>query len=137
MTNQKQLAALISAKVKASRRTQREISRDAGFPNQNFLSMICSGKAKVPLARVPALADALGMHRAELLRLCLEAYEPDLLAVLQLVLPDLPTTSDEIALVRGYRILKEKGVIGTDGVEIRGLRKSRKSPYWSTISRED
>lgn len=137
MTKHEQLSAFIAAKVKASRRTQREIARDAGIPNQNFLSMICSGKAKVPLARVPALADALGVHRAELLRLCLQAYEPELLSVLRLVLSDTPTTSDEIALLRGYRILKQKGVIGTDGVEIRGLRKSRKSAHWAKISRED
>ena len=137
MTKQQQLSAFIAAKIKASRRTQKEIARDAGIPNANFLSMICSGAAKVPLQRVPALADALGVHPADLLRRCLEAYEPKLLAVIDLVLPDLPTTADERALLRGYRILKQNGVVGTDGVEIRGLRKTRKSPDWSTIRRED
>src|SRR5689334_3415766 len=135
MSKKQQLAVFIAGKIKASRRTQREIARDAGIPHSNFLSMICSGTAKVPLGRVPALADALGVHRGEFLRQCLEAYEPDLLAVIDLVLPDNPMTADEVALLRGYRILRQNGVVGADGVEIRGLRKSRKSAHWSTISR--
>ncbi|MCV3205573.1 helix-turn-helix transcriptional regulator [Mesorhizobium sp. YC-39] len=42
-----------------SRKSQREIAKEIGFPNDNFISMLKSGKAKVPLDRVVSIAKAL------------------------------------------------------------------------------
>lgn len=53
-------------------KTQAEIAREAGFQNANVLSMIRSGSAKLPLDRVPALAQALECDPALLLRLALD-----------------------------------------------------------------
>ena len=46
------------------RKTQKEIAQDAGFVNANMLSLLKSGANKVPLDRVPALAQALEVDRA-------------------------------------------------------------------------
>ena len=53
-------------------KTQAEIAHEAGFQNANVLSMIRSGSAKMPLDRVPALAQALECDPARLLRLALD-----------------------------------------------------------------
>ena len=45
------------------RKNQVEIAVEAGFVNTNMLLMIKSGKTKLPLDRVPALAKALDVIR--------------------------------------------------------------------------
>jgi len=54
------------------RKSQKEIAHEAGFVNANMLSLLKSGVTKVPLDRVPALARALEVDRAYLMRLSLE-----------------------------------------------------------------
>ena len=53
--------------------------------------------------------------------LALNAQEPALAAVFAALQPELPTTDDEVALMRAYRVLREKGIIDDRGVELRGL----------------
>lgn len=57
------------------RKTQGEISSEAGFANPNMLTMLKQGATRVPLDRVPALAKALDCDPAWLLRLALEQGE--------------------------------------------------------------
>jgi transcriptional regulator with XRE-family HTH domain len=135
MTKKEELALFIASKIKASRRTQREIARDAGIPNSNFLSMIKTGDAKIPMSRVPSLADALGVPRAELLRRVLEADHAQVLEVLDAILSEMPVAEDEIALMRAYRFLKLKGIIDAAGCEIRGLGKKGRASGWARISK--
>ena len=54
------------------RKSQAEIAAEAGFVNANFVSLLKSGKNKVPLDRVPALARALEVDPAYLMRLSLD-----------------------------------------------------------------
>ncbi len=54
------------------RKTQAEIAAEAGFVNSNMLSMIKSGRNKIPLDRIPSLATALECDRAKLMTLALE-----------------------------------------------------------------
>lgn len=64
-------ARLISDHVRdlSHRKTQAEIAAEAGFTNANMMSLLKSGKNKVPLDRVPSLAKALEMDPALLMRL--------------------------------------------------------------------
>jgi transcriptional regulator with XRE-family HTH domain len=135
-TKGQELAHYITVHIALTGRTQREIARDAGIPSQNFLSMLKSGTAKLPLARVPALADALEVPRVDLLWLCLRAHAPELTEVLESVLPELPTSDDEVALMRGYRALREKGILDGTGCELRGLGPKGRSSGWAKISRK-
>lgn len=116
------LANYIASQIDASPKTQTELSKEAGFRHPNFLSMIRTGKAKVPIARVPALADALEVPQQELLQRCLEAYQPEVHRVLQFVIPAYSVTPDELMVLRGYRELKRRGVVGSNGVRIMPLR---------------
>lgn len=54
------------------RKTQAEIAAEAGFVNANFMSLLKSGKNKVPLDRVPSLARALEVDPAYLMRMALD-----------------------------------------------------------------
>lgn len=55
-------------------KSQAEIAGETGFPNPNMISMVKSGAIRVPLDRVPALAEALQVDPARLLQLALEQW---------------------------------------------------------------
>jgi len=59
------------------RKSQLEIAVDAGFINVNMMSLLKSGKSKVPLDRVPALAKALEVDPRLLFRMAIQqsSYE--------------------------------------------------------------
>ncbi|HHX90002.1 MAG TPA: helix-turn-helix transcriptional regulator [Paracoccus sp.] len=67
-------ARLIADRVRdlSHRKTQAEIATEAGFANANMMSMLKSGKNKLPLDRVPSLAKALEVDPAMLMRLALD-----------------------------------------------------------------
>ena len=54
------------------RKSQVQIASEAGFVNANVLSMLKSGKTKLPLDRVPALAAALDCDPSRLFRMAVE-----------------------------------------------------------------
>jgi len=57
-----------------SRKSQQEIANQAGFANANFVSMLKSGRSKLALDRVPAMAKALDVDPAYLFRLALNQF---------------------------------------------------------------
>lgn len=60
-----------------SRKSQLEIASEAGFNNANFISMLKSGRSKLALDRVPAMAKALDVDPAYLFRLALGQFFDD------------------------------------------------------------
>ena len=54
-----------------SKKSQRDIAIQAGFPNPNMLSMVKNGDTKVAVDRVATLAEALEVDAKYLLRLAL------------------------------------------------------------------
>lgn len=128
MNKKKELALFIHARIDSSHKTLTEISAEAGFENPNFLSMVRKGKSKLPIRRVPALADALEVPQQELLQRCLEAYYPEVHSILRSLLPAYELTPDEIRFLRGYRELKEQGIYDSEGRLVRAKdRKARRS----------
>jgi transcriptional regulator with XRE-family HTH domain len=67
-------AQLIADRIQAlsHRKTQAEIASEAGFANANMMTFLKNGRNKVPLDRVPALAKALEVDPAYLMRLTIE-----------------------------------------------------------------
>ena len=67
-------AKLIADRIRdlSHRKTQAEIASEAGFPNANMMTHLKNGRNKVPLDRVPALAKALEVDPAYLMRLALD-----------------------------------------------------------------
>jgi transcriptional regulator with XRE-family HTH domain len=136
MTTKQELAHFITVHIALTGKTQREIAQEAGIASQNFLSMLKTGGAKVPLRRVPALAAALDVPAIDLMFMCLKAQEPELALILATLLPELPNSEDEVMLLRGYRILRERGIIDDQGVELRGLGPKGRASGFAKISRE-
>ena len=97
------IAALVDKKVSTTSMTQREIATAVGFKNQNMITMIKQGTAKLPLDRVPQMAKVLEVDPAFLFRLALEQfYEPSAVKMLNAVL-DAPLSKNERAILNHIR----------------------------------
>lgn len=107
----KHVATYFSALVNASPKTQEEIAKEAGFDSTNTISMIKTGRTKLPLARIPALSKALGSDPKEMLAICLEAYQPELAGVLAAIAPSMLISSQELRLVQSLRTAARVGVL--------------------------
>lgn len=79
------VAEYLTEKIAKSGKSQLELARQAGLPRPNLISMMKKGITRVPLARIPALALALGISQEELMGRCLAEYQPGLLEALQTV----------------------------------------------------
>lgn len=80
-------------------KTQADIAREAGFKNANFITMIKTGSAKLPLDRVQDFAKALDTDPRSLMHLAIEqTYGPKMLAVLVELLGE-PLTENERAWI--------------------------------------
>jgi hypothetical protein len=101
------LTEFIGRHIDAQRRagkTLADIASEAGFPNPNVISMFKNGTAKIPLARVPMLATAIGAHPASLFRLAMLQYWPDMQHVVVNLFGDV-TTPHERELLGLYRFI--------------------------------
>jgi transcriptional regulator with XRE-family HTH domain len=63
--------------VKSMGKTQRDIAEAVGYDKPGMINMFKAGTAKVPLDKVPALAKALHIDPAFLMRLAMAQYWPD------------------------------------------------------------
>lgn len=73
------MSAFIDKRVNQlkGRRSQKDIAQIAGYKNQNMITMIKQGEAKLALDKVPGLARALEVDPAMLFRLALEQFFED------------------------------------------------------------
>ncbi|MBK0401209.1 helix-turn-helix transcriptional regulator [Limibaculum sp. M0105] len=78
MAKEMTVAEFISLALVECGKTQKEIAREVGFVRPNFISMLKTGDAQVPPARVPELAEALGVSRSELMRRVLAQDHPEI-----------------------------------------------------------
>ena len=81
------------------KKTQAEIAEEAGFVNQNMITMLKKGSTKVPIDRVPALAGALDCDPALLLRLALEQSEGSTAAAAIYEIIGQPISKNEMAWI--------------------------------------
>lgn len=95
-------AELLKLYLKNADGTQREIAAKAGFAQPNVLSMMKSGETKVPLSRIPALAEACGEDAGTMIRVAMMEYHPETWQVLMHELVG-DLTEDEQDLVGIYR----------------------------------
>ena len=59
-------------------KTQRQIAQEIGYDKPNMISMFKRGEAKVPLDKIPLLAQSLSVDAAFLFKLAVQQYWPDL-----------------------------------------------------------
>ena len=100
-------AAFLQLAIANSDLTQREIAQQAGLPKPNVLSMMKTGETKVPLNRIPALAEACGVDAASFIRIAMTEYHPEIWRVLETEF-GANLTEDEEKLVEGWRYLTEQ-----------------------------
>lgn len=103
MKTKRDVANYLAHCIDSSGRPQIEIAKQAGFPAPNAISMMRTGRMKIPLNRIPALAKAMGSDPRELLSRCLEAYQPELYSLISSLAPSMLVTSKELAMIRALR----------------------------------
>lgn len=84
------VADYLNAQMQLSGKSQMEIAAEVGFPKANVLTMIKKGQTKLPIPRVPAMAKALGVDPARLMRIVLAEYHPDILEAVESTLGEMP-----------------------------------------------
>lgn len=102
-TRPSRLAALVDRRLIEKNASQREIAEKVGFKNQNMITMVKTGTAKLALDRVPAMARALDVDPSHLFRLALEQfYDKAGLKALTDIL-DAPLSRNEQAILNHIR----------------------------------
>lgn len=80
------------------------VAEALGYPRPNVIAMLRQGSMKLPISKVPALAQVLEVDPAALLRAVLREYEPAALEVIESTLGAASLLSEsEVALVRFVR----------------------------------
>ena len=97
------VAAFLDSAIRRSAKTQIQIARECAFPAPNIITMIKQGHTKLPLAKVGAVAKALDLDPAHLLRLALREYLPDTYDAIESVLSPSMLTANEMSMINAYR----------------------------------
>jgi hypothetical protein len=82
--------------------TLAEIARKIGYPRGHIISMFRANQAKVPLHKIPALAEALDVDVGHLMRLGLEQYWPGKMDVITKVFSRI-VSDNEFELIQEIR----------------------------------
>lgn len=77
------VAEYLTLHIERSPLTQKAIAEALDYPQANIVTMFKQGLTKLPIGKVPALADVLGVSRSHLLRLVLSEYHPEMLGVVE------------------------------------------------------
>lgn len=85
--------------------TNVEVARRLGYARPNVVAMIRTGTMRVPLSKVRAIADMLGIDAIALLRRVLSEYDPDLWATLEDLLQTPLVSTNEFNVLRLLRDL--------------------------------
>lgn len=94
----------------AAGRTARKIAAEVGYRNPNMIAMIKTGRAKVPLEKIPALAQALRVDVALLFRLALEQQRPKINDAVCEVIGAI-STANERDMIETVRLLSKSSTI--------------------------
>ena len=84
-------------------KSQREIALAIGYDKPNVLSMIKHGDVKLPLDKIPALADAIEVDPAHLLRMAVHDYLPKLEKAFEQVIGYVATKNEHELLLKPWR----------------------------------
>ena len=84
----------LSRLLEITDKSQRQIAEECGYPNPNVISMFKKGHMKVPLERTPAMAKALGVDPADMLRRAMRETMPKVLQAIEDVMGDILTTNE-------------------------------------------
>jgi transcriptional regulator with XRE-family HTH domain len=96
------VAEFITGRIAVSRLTQKELAERLGYPKPNIITMFKQGLTKVPVERVPKLAELLECDPLMLLQMAMNEYKPgEFQAILEIC--GLPISKNERAIVEIIR----------------------------------
>lgn len=98
------VAEFLTECLNKSKKKQCEIAEECGLESPNVVTMWKKGVTKVPVARIGAIAKALGVDPAYFLRLVMTEYLPDAWASIEDTLQGIVTTANEVELTRKFRV---------------------------------
>ena len=107
-------AIMLTTAIEQSELTQREIADRVGFKHANIISMLKTGETRVPLDRIPSLAQTLGMDERLFLMVAIEEYHPGVDEVLVDVL-GLPLSDAELGILTMFRMASMRDEIEVEG----------------------
>jgi transcriptional regulator with XRE-family HTH domain len=102
-SNNVTVADFITRKIESAPISQREIASRLGYPNANILTMFKQGRTKIPIPKVPELAQALEMDPIELLRIVMSEYQPETWRVLERLIGESLVSTTELNLLKTVR----------------------------------
>ncbi|WP_027478664.1 hypothetical protein [Curvibacter gracilis] len=97
------VAQLIRERVAESSKSPSQIANEADLSSPNLLQLVGEGRAKLPVQHVQAVATALGVDPAYLVRLVVTEYLPGVWEVVEQALQGTALTANERKLVDAYR----------------------------------
>lgn len=116
-TTTTQTSRFLRDAIRRSGKTQAQIACEAGLQRANILSMMRTGETKVPLSRIPALAEATGTSARVFLRVALAEYQPEVWRVIAGSFGDVLTEAEQDLLVT-FRLCDEDGEIRMDADDV-------------------
>ncbi|UBM12728.1 helix-turn-helix domain-containing protein [Cupriavidus metallidurans] len=96
------VAEFIKNQIRLSGRSQSDVAKELGYA-PNLMAMISNGNTRLPLNKVPALAQALGVDEMALMRMAITEYDPVLWEVLDRVFRGRLVTEAEGKLIKEIR----------------------------------
>jgi transcriptional regulator with XRE-family HTH domain len=98
------VAEFITGRIAVSRLTQKELARRLGYPKPNIITMFKQGLTKVPIEKVPKLAELLECDPLMLLQMTMNEYKPEeFKAIMEIC--GLPISKNERKIIE---IIREK-----------------------------
>lgn len=100
------LGEFLSIGQRLAGKTDEQMAEELGFSAAKVYRHVVAGTMKLPLAKIPAAARALGVPEVDVLRALLAAYcGPEIPAAVDRVWGTLKLTDHERKLVEAYRAL--------------------------------
>ena len=90
-----------------SPKTAEEIAHEIGYGTPNVVKLMIAGITKVPIDRIPRLAEALNVEPTQMMRAALEDYAPQMLKALEETF-DFMATPNEREIIKVFRLLTNR-----------------------------
>lgn len=96
----------LSNQIAICGRQQNEIAEELGYERPNIITMFKKGQTKVPIEKVPALARAIGVDQAFLMRMAMYEYMPETMKAIEQTFGTILTDNEE-EIIAALRALTE------------------------------
>lgn len=97
------VAEYLTQQIAICNKSQREIAETLHYEKANVITMFKQGTTKLPINKVPLMAEVLGVDKIHLLRICMSEYMENVWAVIESMLGDQLLTKGERRILEVIR----------------------------------